>query len=102
MSDKTISDKSASENKPVIAISNEFEQKRQKDGMFFKFFAFLSLTDYEVLKECGKYDRTLVYAMVFRQLVTFAFTCMLFTYHPWTGLKKGRSISVLFQLRSGS
>jgi len=75
-----MSDKTQPEKKPVMAVTNEFKQKRQKDGFIFKLFAFLSLTDYEVLKECGKYDRTLVYAMVFRQLVTFAFTCMLFTY----------------------
>jgi hypothetical protein len=75
-----MSDLPPPENKPVMAVNNEFERKQQKDGVIFKLFAFLSLTDYEVLKECGKYDRTLVYAMVFRQLVTFAFTCMLFTY----------------------
>lgn len=75
-----MSDITTTQSKPVIATSNEFETAHHKDHSFFKFFAFLSLTDYEVLRECGKYDRTLVYAMVFRQLVTFAFTCMLFTY----------------------
>lgn len=75
-----MSEKITGEGKPVMAVSNEFERKNQKEGLIFKLFAFLSLTDYEVLKECGKYDRTLVYAMVFRQIVTFAFTCMLFTY----------------------
>ena len=79
-SDKPTFNKPTSENKPVMAVSNEFERKTHKDSLIFKMFAFLSLTDYEVLKDCGKYDRTLVYAMVFRQLVTFAFTCMLFTY----------------------
>jgi uncharacterized protein DUF4407 len=75
-----MSEESNSEKKPVIAVNNDFERNTPKDGIWFKLFAFLSLTDYETLKECGKYDRTLVYAMVFRQLVTFAFTCMLFTY----------------------
>ena len=65
---------------PVMAINSEFEPKPRKESVTFKLFAFLSLTDYEVLKECGKYDRTLIYAMVFRQLVTFTFTCLLFTY----------------------
>ncbi|NVK21541.1 MAG: DUF4407 domain-containing protein [Kangiellaceae bacterium] len=55
-------------------------QIERKEGWLFKSFAFLSLTDSDVLRECGKYDRTLVYAMVFRQLVTFAFTFMLFAY----------------------
>ncbi|TQV89533.1 DUF4407 domain-containing protein [Aliikangiella coralliicola] len=79
-----MSDSPQPENKPVMAVSNDFNQHKQHDGQqdsrLFKFFSFLSLTDYEVLRECGKYDRTLVYAMVFRQLVTFAFTCLLFTY----------------------
>ena len=47
---------------------------------WFDIIAFLSLTDSEVLAESGRYDRMLAYAMVFRQLVTFAFTFMLFTY----------------------
>jgi len=52
----------------------------KKDSRFFKLISFLSLTDSEVLKECGRYDRMLAYAMVFRQLVTFIFTFMLFAY----------------------
>ena len=75
-----MSDKTTSEIKPVMAVTNEFERKPQRESIIFKLFAFLSLTDYEVLKDCEKYDRTLVYAMVLRQLVTFAFTCLLFTY----------------------
>jgi len=51
-----------------------------KESFWFKLCAFLSLTDTEVLAESGRYDRMLAYAMVFRQLVTFAFTFLLFTY----------------------
>lgn len=51
-----------------------------KESLFFKMIAFLSLTDTQVLAESGRYDRMLAYAMVFRQLVTFAFTFLLFTY----------------------
>lgn len=51
-----------------------------KESLWFKLCAFLSLTDTEVLAESGRYDRMLAYAMVFRQLVTFAFTFLLFTY----------------------
>ena len=51
-----------------------------KNSRFFKIIAFLSLTDTDVLAESGKYDRMLAYAMVFRQVVTFAFTFLLFTY----------------------
>ncbi|MCW8876530.1 MAG: DUF4407 domain-containing protein [Kangiellaceae bacterium] len=110
MSDKTSSDnpnsdkptfnKPASENKPVMALRNEFERRPHKDGFIFKIFAFLSLTDYEVLKDCGKYDRTLVYAMVFRQLVTFAFTCMLFTYGVslFLSFKAAVVVGVIFSL----
>lgn len=50
------------------------------ESLWFKFCAFLSLTDTEVLAKSGRYDRMLTYAMVFRQLVTFAFTFLLFTY----------------------
>ena len=50
------------------------------ESRFFRLISFLSLTDSEVLKECGRYDRMLTYAMVFRQLVTFIFTFMLFAY----------------------
>ncbi|WP_444998204.1 DUF4407 domain-containing protein [Aliikangiella sp. IMCC44359] len=75
-----MSDNAQNQQNSIRAIRNECNQQLQQDSIFFKFFSFLSLTDTEVLKECGKYDRTLVYAMVFRQLVTFAFTCMLFTY----------------------
>ena len=53
---------------------------QNKESRFFKLISFLSLTDSEVLKECGRYDRMLAYAMVFRQLVTFIFTFMLFAY----------------------
>ena len=95
-----MSDNPNSENKPVVAVSNEFERKQHKEGFIFKLFAFLSLTDYEVLRECGKYDRTLVYAMVFRQLVTFAFTCMLFTYGVslFLEFKTAVVIGVIFSL----
>lgn len=51
-----------------------------KESIWFKLCAFLSLTDTEVLAESGRYDRMLAYAMVFRQLVTFAFTFLLFSY----------------------
>lgn len=95
-----MSDKTHSDNKPVMAVTREFERKPDKDGVFFKFFAFLSLTDYEELKECGKYDRTLVYAMVFRQLVTFAFTCLLFTYGVslFLDFKTAVVVGVIFSL----
>ena len=100
MPDKTESDEATPENTPVIAVRNEFERKKSKDGPIFKLFAFLSLTDYEVLKECGKYDRTLVYAMVFRQIVTFAFTCMLFTYGVslFLDFKTAIVVGVIFSL----
>ena len=51
-----------------------------KESVWFKLCAFLSLTDTEVLAQSGRYDRMLAYAMVFRQLVTFAFTFLLFSY----------------------
>lgn len=51
-----------------------------KESIYFKLIAFLSLTDTEVLSQSGRYDRMLAYAMVFRQVVTFAFTFLLFTY----------------------
>ncbi len=51
-----------------------------KESLWFKLCAFLSLTDTDILAESGRYDRMLAYAMVFRQLVTFAFTFLLFTY----------------------
>ncbi|TDR18318.1 DUF4407 domain-containing protein [Marinicella litoralis] len=51
-----------------------------KESLWFKLCAFLSLTDTDVLAESGRYDRMMAYAMVFRQLVTFAFTFLLFTY----------------------
>ncbi len=56
------------------------ESSTLNESMFFKIIAFLSLTDTQVLAESGRYDRMLAYAMVFRQLVTFAFTFLLFTY----------------------
>jgi hypothetical protein len=56
------------------------QQKEIKESIYFKLIAFLSLTDTEVLAQSGRYDRMLAYAMVFRQLVTFAFTFLLFTY----------------------
>ncbi len=95
-----MSEKIPPENKPVMAVNNDFERKKHKDGTIFKLFSFLSLTDYEELKECGKYDRTLVYAMVFRQLVTFAFTCMLFTYGVslFLEFKTAVVIGVIFSL----
>jgi hypothetical protein len=52
----------------------------RQESIYFKLIAFLSLTDTEVLAESGRYDRMLAYAMVFRQVVTFAFTFLLFTY----------------------
>ncbi|WP_395375601.1 DUF4407 domain-containing protein [Marinicella sp. W31] len=52
----------------------------QVHSRWFDIIAFLSLTDTEVLAKSGRYDRMLAYAMVFRQLVTFAFTFMLFAY----------------------
>ncbi|MCO7225590.1 DUF4407 domain-containing protein [Pleionea sp. CnH1-48] len=75
-----MSDNNSSENTPLRAVRDTLNRPPQKESKLFKFFAFLSLTDYQVLKECGKYDHTLVYAMVFRQIVTFAFTCLLFSY----------------------
>ncbi len=60
--------------------SNAPESELKKDSIFFKIISFLSLTDSEVLSECGRYDRMLSYAMVFRQIVTFAFTFLLFSY----------------------
>jgi len=56
------------------------ESMPAKESRWFKLCAFLSLTDTEVLAESGRYDRMLAYAMVFRQLITFAFTFLLFTY----------------------
>ncbi|TQV77230.1 DUF4407 domain-containing protein [Aliikangiella marina] len=95
-----MSDNAINENKPVVAVNNDFEKKIKKEGLIFKLFSFLSLTDYEVLRECGKYDRTLVYAMVFRQIVTFAFTCMLFTYGVslFLQFKTAVVIGVIFSL----
>ena len=52
----------------------------EKESVLFRVCAFLSLTDTDVLKESGRYDRMLAFAMVFRQLVTFAFTFLLFSY----------------------
>jgi hypothetical protein len=52
----------------------------KKESIYFKLIAFLSLTDTQVLAQSGRYDRMLAYAMVFRQVVTFAFTFILFTY----------------------
>lgn len=54
--------------------------KTEEESLYFKLIAFLSLTDTDVLAQSGRYDRMLAYAMVFRQLVTFVFTFMLFTY----------------------
>ncbi len=56
------------------------ESSATKESIWFKLCAFLSLTDTEILAESGRYDRMLAYAMVFRQLVTFAFTFLLFSY----------------------
>ncbi len=56
------------------------QKSEKKESIYFKLIAFLSLTDTEVLSQSGRYDRMLAYAMVFRQLVTFAFTFLLFTY----------------------
>jgi predicted nucleic acid-binding Zn-ribbon protein len=56
------------------------QKEPTKESVWFKLCAFLSLTDTEVLAESGRYDRMLAYAMVFRQLVTFAFTFLLFSY----------------------
>ena len=75
-----MSEKTPTENPPLRAVREPLNRPPKKESKLFKFFSFLSLTDYQVLKECGKYDHTLVYAMVFRQLVTFAFTCLLFSY----------------------
>ncbi|MRX26610.1 DUF4407 domain-containing protein [Kangiella sp. HZ709] len=68
-------------NKQAAEESAQSENKaEQNDSLFFKIISFLSLTDSQVLADCGKYDRMLAYAMVGRQLVTFAFTFMLFSY----------------------
>ncbi len=75
-----MSEESNSEQATIISANNQFKPDALKESVWFRLFAFLSLTDYETLAECGKYDRTLVYAMGFRQLVTFTFTCMLFSY----------------------
>ncbi|WP_251359692.1 DUF4407 domain-containing protein [Kangiella sp. TOML190] len=56
------------------------EAQAKQDSLFFRFISFLSLTDSQVLASCGRYDRMLAYAMVFRQIVTFAFTFLLFSY----------------------
>jgi len=56
------------------------QKSTEKESIYFKLIAFLSLTDTDVLAQSGRYDRMLAYAMVFRQLVTFAFTFLLFTY----------------------
>ena len=56
------------------------ENSPAKESLWFKFCAFLSLTDTDILAESGHYDRMLAYAMVFRQVVTFAFTFLLFSY----------------------
>jgi len=56
------------------------QKSPHQESIYFKIIAFLSLTDTEVLAKSGQYDRMLAYAMVFRQLVTFAFTFLLFTY----------------------
>lgn len=61
-------------------MTHKTESTQKTESRFFKFVSFLSLTDSEVIKECGRYDRMLAYAMVFRQLVTFIFTFMLFAY----------------------
>lgn len=53
---------------------------KDNDSWWLRLCAFLSLTDADVLRETGRYDRMLAYAMVFRQLVTFAFTFLLFSY----------------------
>ena len=88
------------EKGPVVSINQNIERIPKKDSALFKLFAFLSLTDYEELRYCGKYDRTLVYAMVFRQLVTFAFTCMLFTYGVslFLGFEAAIVVGVIFSL----
>ncbi len=56
------------------------QSTQPKESLWFKLCAFLSLTDTDVLAESGRYDRMLAYAMVFRQVVTFVFTFMLFSY----------------------
>ncbi len=65
-----------------------------------RLFCFLSLTDYHVLQSCGDYDRTLVYAMVLRQLVTFAFTCLLFSFgvSQFLSLTAAIIVGVIFAL----
>lgn len=55
-------------------------QQHENESIYFRIIAFLSLTDTDVLAKSGRYDRMLAYAMVFRQLVTFVFTFLLFTY----------------------
>ncbi len=62
------------------SIETEKPIEKEPESRWFKLISFLSLTDTDVLKESGRYDRMLAYAMVFRQLVTFAFTFLLFTY----------------------
>ncbi|MEE4245545.1 MAG: DUF4407 domain-containing protein [Kangiellaceae bacterium] len=99
--DKPTSDhRSPGDGKPVMAVNNDFDRQPEHDTRTFKLFSFLSLTDYEELKHCGKYDRTLVYAMVLRQLVTFAFTCMLFTYgvSMFLEFKAALVVGIIFSL----
>lgn len=56
------------------------EQSFSQPSLWLRLMSFLSLTDVDELSRSGRYDKMLVYAMVFRQLVTFVFTCLLFIY----------------------
>jgi len=70
-------------NSLTLSFNKEAEMNQidiKKESMFFKIIAFLSLMDTQVLAQSGRYDRMLAYAMVFRQVVTFAFTFLLFTF----------------------
>ena len=72
--------KPSSEQATINKTATSVKPVPAKESLWFKLCAFLSLTDTEVLAESGRYDRMLAYAMVFRQLVTFVFTFLLFTY----------------------
>ena len=47
MSNNNKSETDSSEGAPVIAVNNQFEHRNKSEGIVFKFFAFLSLTDHE-------------------------------------------------------
>lgn len=64
----------------IITDNKDSHKQPEKQSWWFRVVSFLSLTDSEILADCGRYDRMLAYAMVFRQLVTFVFTFLLFTY----------------------